>query len=128
MTRYLPATTLSRTRSFCESGGLKKSWIVAAGHRGAGRGRFDRFRRGRGDLPCLLAVLLSAIVLGLHACDDGPVELPAVQIELTPDTLTLRTGESAQLTAVVQNARNVAVSFSTSNAAVATVTSTGLVT
>ena len=61
---------------------------------------------------------------------DEPVAAPVTGVSVAPSTLELEVGQSSTLTATVApaNAANPAVSWTTSNAAVATVSSSGLVT
>ncbi|MEO5511023.1 MAG: Ig-like domain-containing protein [Longimicrobiales bacterium] len=54
--------------------------------------------------------------------------LPAIEIKVSPERVAMVTGRTAQLSAVVRNTSNTGVTWSSSNPAVATVSSTGLVT
>ena len=79
----------------------------------------------------LLGLMLGATLLG--ACDNTEpvVTPPPVVVNLLPAAVTLNAtapGNTVQLTAVVTNTTNQAVTFASSNTAVATVNATGLVT
>ena len=75
-----------------------------------------------------LAVIVS-IAIALSGCKKEPAAIPVQSVSVEPATLNIAKGESHQLTATVlpENATNKTVSWSTSDASVATV-SDGLVT
>jgi len=66
-------------------------------------------------------------ILGLGACGDAAAPTPDPIIEIVPNELTLRVGESRTLSAVVQNS-DAAPAYSSLNNAVAVVTPDGTVT
>src|SRR5688500_13032450 len=81
-------------------------------------------------------MLWCAAVLAVVACSD-PATPPdetepdpenLVRVVLTPDTMTLVVGQTQKLTAAVSNAGNTAVTYRSSNEAVARVSGTGDIT
>ena len=89
------------------------------------------FRSGR--------AIVFALAAGISCSSDGGptgtniIEDPVARIEITPDALQLPNGLDAQFTGVAYNAQNVVLSgrpiaWSSANAAVATISTTGLVT
>ncbi len=84
--------------------------------------------------PWLRGAALAAIAaFGLTACEDTVVDVPpqptpAITITVTPAQLNLDVGQTQQVVATVSNTDNKTVTFSSSNAAVATVDASGTVT
>ena len=75
---------------------------------------------------CRSALLAAATCLGAAACESAEPLPPAVFVD--PSALTLEDGQTRKLTATLRNARVLAVRWSSTNPAIATVDATGLVT
>lgn len=67
--------------------------------------------------------LLAAVLLLAAACDKAPEVIPVASVSVRPDALSLTEGETGKLTATVspENATDKTVTWSTSDATVATV-------
>ncbi len=78
-------------------------------------------RRNTLLLGCLLSMHLVA------GCGDATSPTPQATLQILPATLNLLVGTSGQLNAAVTNSTNQTVNWTTSNAAVATVTNAGFV-
>lgn len=74
--------------------------------------------------------LLALSSLTFAACDDKTTDIAPlpVTVSVTPQTLNLQVGQSAPLVAIVQNAQNQNVTWTSANSAVATVDANGNVT
>ena len=75
--------------------------------------------------------LLALSTFAFAACDDKTVIEPTpdpVEVSVTPSTLSLTVGQTGPLVAIVSNATNQAVTWTTSTPSVATVSATGVVT
>ncbi len=85
----------------------------------------------RGSLPVLLRALLR-VVLGLApaflgACESTSASAPGVVVQVWPEGQTVEVGTGVQLGVLVANTRDTAVSWRSSDAAIASVNSSGLV-
>jgi uncharacterized protein YjdB len=76
--------------------------------------------------------LMALSALAFTACDEKapvqPVPVVPVTVQVVPPQVTLNVGQTADFAAIVSNATNTAVTWTSSNTAVATVTATGRVT
>lgn len=78
--------------------------------------------------------ILSLTALGMAACEDKDVinipetPAPAVEVTVAPTQVSIAVGQTATAAAVVKNATNQAVTWSSGDATVASVTSAGVIT
>lgn len=83
-----------------------------------------------GFSPIYTKALVANLIANGDGADDSTPVVPVTGLTITPETATVAPGATRQLTSVVAptNATNKAITYSSSNTAVATVNASGLVT